>query len=100
MIYLTMMIFVKEGRETVFCQFEDLAIPILNDYRGKLIYRIRPTKETYVSFEEELPYEIHFISFESEKDFIDFTKDNRRKAFSHLKDDSIKYSFLVKGEQV
>ncbi|WP_308990649.1 hypothetical protein QLS71_004120 [Mariniflexile litorale] len=95
-----MMIFVKEGKEAVFHQFEDLAIPILNDYRGKLIYRIRPTKETYISFEEELPYEIHFISFESEKDFIDFSKDARRTAFLHLKKDAIKYTFLVKGTEV
>ena len=49
MIYLTMMIFVKEGKETVFHQFEELAIPLLKDYKGKLIYRLRPTKESFVS---------------------------------------------------
>ena len=65
-----MMIFVKEGKEDVFHQFEDFAIPILEDYNGKLIYRIRPTKESFVSFEDELPYEIHFLSFETEKDFL------------------------------
>lgn len=100
MIYLTMMIFVKQGKESVFHQFEALAIPILKDYKGKLIYRIRPSKEAYISFEEDLPYEIHFISFESEKDFKDFAKDERRNAFLHLKNDSISYTFLVKGEQI
>ena len=35
MIYLTMMLFVKDGKEDVFDQFEGLAIPILDDYKGK-----------------------------------------------------------------
>lgn len=93
-----MMIFVKEGKEDVFHQFEDFAIPILEDYNGKLIYRIRPTKESFVSFEDELPYEIHFLSFETENDFLNFKKDERRKVFLHLKEDSIRSVFLVKGE--
>lgn len=100
MIYLTMMIFVKKGKEKIFHQFEALALPILKDYFGKLIYRIRPTKETYISAEEELPYEIHFISFNSEQDFVNFTKDKRRKEFLHLKKDSIKSIFLVKGTKL
>ncbi|MFY0598865.1 MAG: DUF1330 domain-containing protein [Cyclobacteriaceae bacterium] len=100
MIYLTMMIFIKDGKENIFHQFEELAIPIMNDYKGKLIYRIRPTKETFISHEEEMPYEIHFISFDSEQDFTNFTKDERRKDFLHLKADSIKSSFLVKGKKV
>ncbi len=100
MIYLTMMIFVKEGKEDVFHQFEELALPLLKDYNGKLIYRIRPDKEAYVSYEEEPPYEIHFLSFESEQDFTNFAKDKRRTEFLHLKEESIQSSFLVKGEKV
>ncbi len=100
MIYLTMMIFIKEGKEVVFHQFEDLALPILKDYNGKLIYRIRPTKETFVSNEKELPYEIHFISFDSEQDFVNFAKDERRKEFLHLRDDSIRESILIKGTKI
>ena len=95
-----MMIFIKEGKEAVFHQFEEFAIPILEDYNGKLIYRIRPSKESFISFEEELPYEIHFLSFESENDFFNFTKDKRRVTFLHLKEESIKSSFLVKGNKL
>lgn len=100
MIYLTMFIFIKEGKETVFHQFEDSVLPILDDYKGKLIYRLRPKNEAYISFEEELPYEIHFLSFESEQDFINFTKDERRTLFLELKEDSIKSTFLVKGKRI
>ncbi len=92
-----MMIFIKEGKEEVFHQFEELAIPILNDYQGELIYRLRPTKETFISRKKDIPYEIHFISFASEQDFKNFSDDKRRKEFLHLKEDSIKATFLVKG---
>jgi len=97
MIYITLMIFVKEDKEAVFHKFEEKALALLDDYGGKLIYRIRPAKEAYISYEEELPYEIHFLSFPTEEDFIDFTKDERRKEFLSLKEESIRYSFLVKG---
>ena len=100
MIYLTMMIFVKEGKEAVFHQFEEFAIPLLEDYNGKLIYRIRPTKDTFILQQDELPYEIHFLSFESEDDFLNFTKDERRKDFLHLKEESIRYSYLIKGTKL
>lgn len=85
MIYLTMILFVKDGKEDIFHQFEELAIPLLKDYKGKLIYRLKPTKESYISHEDELPYEIHFLSFESEEDFLNFAKDERRKEFYILK---------------
>ncbi|WP_299608563.1 hypothetical protein [uncultured Aquimarina sp.] len=100
MIYLTMLIFVKEGKESIFHEFEDMAIPLLIEYNGKLIYRIRPTKETFISYQEELPYEIHFLSFPSDEDFISFANDKRRKEFLHLKEASIQSSFLVKGERL
>ncbi len=98
MIYLTLMIFIKEGKETIFHEFEDLAIPLLKDYNGQLLYRIRPTTENFIVCEGERPYEIHFLSFASEADFINFSKDERRKAFLHLKEASIKTTFLVKGK--
>ncbi len=100
MLYFTMLIFVKEGQEKVFQEFENLAIPLLKEHNGKIIYRIRPTKDNYISYEDELPYEIHFLSFNTEQDFKNFRKDERRKAFLHLKEASIKSTLLVKGEKI
>ena len=99
MIYLTMFIYLNEGKEEVFHQFENLAIPLLKDYNGRLIHRIRPTVESFIHSEWDLPYEIHFLSFESELDFSNFTQDERRKAFLHLKEDSISSIFLIKGKE-
>lgn len=100
MIYLTLFIFVKEGKEHVFYEFEDLALPLLADYNGKLMYRIRPQKDAFITAEATIPHEIHFLSFDSEEDFSNFAKDKRRTSFLHLKKESIQSSFLVKGQKL
>ena len=100
MIYLTMMIFIKDGKQSIFHQFEDLALSILKDYNGKLIYRLRPKDENFIDCEEERPYEIHFISFRSELDFHNFSNDERRNEFLSLKEESIKTSFIFKGVKI
>ncbi|WP_405564332.1 hypothetical protein [Polaribacter sp. Asnod6-C07] len=100
MLYFTLMIFVKEGKEEVFHQFEKLSLPILEDYNGKLIYRLRPNKESFISAQEKLPYEIHFLSFNTENDFLNFTKDKKRNDFLHLKQESISSSLLIKGTKL
>jgi len=100
MIYLTMIIFLQKGKETIFNEFEDFAIPLMSDYSGRVIYRIRPTEESLISCIGPAPYELHFISFDSENDFQHFLMDERRKAFMHLKEASIKTTFLVKGKEI
>ena len=58
---------------------------------------LRPDKDSYVSASEEQPYEIHFISFNSDKNLNDFIKDDSRLNFIHLKEESIKSTILVRG---
>ncbi|MEN8793222.1 MAG: hypothetical protein ABF294_02050 [Flavobacteriales bacterium] len=72
----------------------------MEKYKGEMIYRIRPTKESFISEEKELPYEIHFISFESEIDFKEFMNDESRLEFVHLKNESVRLTLLVKGEKL
>ena len=100
MIYITQLIFVKEGKEKTFLEFEDLAIPLMKKYNGTLIYRIRPDKENFIHNEKELPYEVHVVSFASEQDLNDFMNDNSRLQFMHLKDASVKSMLLIKGEKM
>ena len=98
MIYITQFIFVTSGKEDVFLAFEDQVIPLMEQYHGKVIYRICPTTETVITG-EETPYEIHFLSFPSEDDLNNFLNDDRRLAFKHLKDESVRTSWLFKGEK-
>lgn len=100
MIYLTQLIFVKKGKEAVFHKFEDFAIPLMEKYNGKIIYRIRPEEDNFIAGEKEKPYEIHFISFDSEADLKRFLKDDSRLKLVHLKEESVKSIFLVKGTKM
>ena len=99
MIYLTQLIFIHPEKEDVFQEFENFAIPLMEQYGGRMIYRMRPNEDSFIFADEELPYEIHYLSFDSDEDLNAFLKDESRLVFMHLKEESIKSSFLVKGEQ-
>ncbi len=98
MLYITQFIFVKAGQEAVFNEFESLAIPIIEKYNGKILYRIRPTEESYLVSEGEKPYEIHLVCFNSDADFQRFAKDDTRLQFLHLKEQSVRSMLLIRGE--
>lgn len=100
MIYITQVIFIKEGKEAIFQEFESHAIPLMEKYGGKMLYRIRPKKENFISSNNELPYEIHIITFNTEKELNAFIKDDNRLNYMHLKEASIKSILLVKGEKI
>jgi len=48
MIFITQLIYVIEGKEDVFHQFEDIAIPTILKYNGQLFLRVRPNDENYI----------------------------------------------------
>ena len=100
MIYITQLIFLKSCQEAKFLEFEEFAIPLMQKYTGKLIYRIRPEKSAFIDETKELPYEIHLVSFDSEQDLSNFMKDDTRMGFVHLKDESVKSILMVKGEKI
>ena len=100
MIYFTQLIYIKEGQESEFDQFEKIAIPLISKYNGRLLLRVRPTDNNFIEHQIDTPYEIHFGEFDSDQDFQNFMKDEERKKFLHLKEKSIKSSLLVKGTRL
>jgi uncharacterized protein (DUF1330 family) len=100
MFFITQLIYVEDGQEKLFHEFEDHAIPIISKYNGRLLLRLRPTEASYISYDIDLPYEIHLVEFDTEQDFHDFSKDEKRKQFLHLKEQSIKSVLLIKGTDV
>ncbi|WP_353125839.1 hypothetical protein [Parapedobacter pyrenivorans] len=100
MFFITQLIYIKDGEENVFNQFEDIAIPIISKYNGRLLLRVRPTENTFITYNIDRPYEIHLVEFDNEQDFKNFTKDEERKQFLHLKEQSIKSVVLIKGTNV
>jgi hypothetical protein len=97
MIYITQLIYIHEGREQTFHQFEDVAIPLIEKYNGKLLLRLRPSAEQFIAGELEMPYEVHLVSFPREADFNAFKIDKERETFLHLKDASVRKMLLVQG---
>jgi uncharacterized protein (DUF1330 family) len=100
MIYITQLIYIIEGQEKVFDEFESVAIQIILKYNGKLLLRVRPAENNFIESHIEKPYEIHFVEFETQQDFDNFMKDEERKKFLHLKEKSIKTSILIKGTKL
>lgn len=78
MIFITQLIYIKDGQESVFHQFEDVAIPLIAKYNGKLLLRIRPDNHSVIEQTIEKPYEIHLVEFTAEKDLEDFMRDEER----------------------
>ncbi len=97
MIYLTQLIYIKEGQEAVFHQFEEIAIPAILKYNGRLLIRVRPDNHSFIENNIVKPYEIHLVEFETEQDFQNFNQDEERKKFLHLKEQSVKSVLLIKG---
>ena len=97
MIFLTQLIYIKEGKEEVFLQFEDIAIPAISKYNGRLLLRVRPDDHSMIEHAIDKPYEIHLVAFDAEQDFKNFSGDEERKKFLHLKEQSVKEVWLIKG---
>lgn len=100
MIFITQLIYVLKGKEQVFDEFESIAIPTISKYKGKLLFRIRPTEENFIENNMDQPYEIHLVQFPAVQDFENFKGDEERKRFLHLKEQSIKTSILIQGVQI
>ena len=100
MIFITQLIYIKEGQEDVFHQFEDIAIPTISKYNGRLLLRVRPDESAIIEKGIEKPYEIHLVEFASDMDFDNFIQDDERKKFLHLREQSIKSVLLIKGTKL
>jgi uncharacterized protein (DUF1330 family) len=100
MVYITQLVYIKPGQEEVFDQFEDIAIPTIFKYNGKLLLRVRPTDDSIIELHMDKPYEVHIVQFESEQDFENFKQDEERKKYLHLKEQSIKDVILIQGTKL
>jgi hypothetical protein len=97
MIYLTQLVYVHEGREATFHQFEDIVLPLLAKYRGELVLRLRPDHASKIAGTADVPYELHIVSFHSEDDVARYSKDEERQRVLHLKDESVRRTTLITG---
>ncbi len=97
MIYVTQLIYVRDGHEADFERFEAIALPRLKAYRGELILRLRPDPASKIGGTGEPPYEVHVVRFETEEDLGRYSQDEERKRWVHLKDSSVRGALLING---
>lgn len=53
MVTITQFVYVKEGKEEIFQQFESLVLPLIPQYNGKLLLRLRTGQEQLIEGELE-----------------------------------------------
>jgi uncharacterized protein (DUF1330 family) len=100
MILITQLIYITPGQEKTFDEFENIAIPTIAKYNGKLLFRLRPTDSSFIDTTIDKPYEIHLVQFETQQDFNNFLQDEERKKYLHLKQQAIKSSILIQGTKL
>jgi hypothetical protein len=100
MLYITQLIYIKEGQEAIFHQFEEVALPLIALYNGRLLLRVRPDAKAFIAAAIDRPYEIHLVEFGAESDLTAFMNNEERKKFLHLKQQSIRSAWLIKGEKL
>ncbi len=100
MIYLTQLIYLRPGGEALFDKFEDVVLPLLAQYNGQLLFRLRPEEASFVEINFERPYEIHIVSFKSQQDYAQFAQDPVRQACLHWKDQSVEKVVLMEGKML
>ena len=99
MLYYTQIIFLKEGMENSFNLFEEKVIPLLGKHKGKLLYRIRPNKDSIIEGIDK-PYEIHIVEFQTKSDFESYANDKERLKHMNLKDQSVEKIQLIEGKLI
>lgn len=97
MVYLTQLVYVHDGCEAMFHEFEDIVLPLLAKYRGELLLRLRPDSASKIAGSDELPYELHVVRFESEDDVLRYSNDEERQRALRLKDQSVKSTLVIQG---
>jgi uncharacterized protein (DUF1330 family) len=100
MLYITQLIFLHPGQEALFNAFEDVAIPLIEKYNGRMLYRLKTEAVSSSPNADEQPDEVHIISFGSEEDLRAFMKDETRNEVLHLKEASVKTSVLIRGVRI
>lgn len=97
MVYLTQLVYVRPGHEKTFEAFEDVVLPLLSKYRGELVLRLRPGRESFIAGTEEPPYEVHVVSFETEEDLSRYSNDEERQRSLPMKEASVSRTVLIRG---
>ena len=100
MYYITQLIFIKANQEATFNEFEEAVIPLISQYNGEMLLRIRPDVKSIIQSNMDSPYELHLVAFDSKTDFDNFMKDEIRNKFLYLKEQAIESVIMFEGKRI
>ncbi len=100
MIHVVQLIYLQEGREKEFLEFEDHVLPLLAQFNGVLELRLRPSPSAWVAGTRECPYEVHMVSFPGDQELAGYANSPERLRWLRLKENSVRVSIQVKGQLV
>jgi uncharacterized protein (DUF1330 family) len=97
MLYVTQLVYLHPGKENAFHEFEDAVLPLLKQYGGELLLRLRPNADTVIAGSLEGPYEVHLLRFPSDAALAAYARDDERERVLSLKNEAVRAMLLVKG---
>ncbi len=87
---ITVFIYVHPGKENEFFEYESKVLPLLEKHSGRLLQRFRPERECSMAEEQnDLPFEVHVISFALKAGLEYYKNDPERKKYQYLAEQSI-----------
>jgi uncharacterized protein (DUF1330 family) len=98
MIVLTQLIYLHDGCEQTFQEFEAIVLPLLASHGCELMLRLRPDPASYIAGSCERPYELHLVRFPDDDALSRYANDDARRAFLHLKEASVRSTLVVAGQ--
>ena len=97
-VYLTLLVYLREGKESAFLEYERRVLPLLKQYGGRLEFRLKTSKNNQIV--EEEPDEIHLVSFPSHADYEKYRQDPARGDLGALFTESVARAQLFEGQLV
>ena len=95
---ITQLIYLNDGGEQDFLEYESLVLPLLEKYSGRLELRLRPGRDNFIYLTEgEVPYEVHLVSFETKEDYLRFKNDPVRIKNQDLLKNSVKKITVIES---
>ncbi|GEO02776.1 hypothetical protein AAE02nite_04400 [Adhaeribacter aerolatus] len=94
-VYYTLLVYIREGQESIYQDYENKVLPLLPKYKGKLELRL---KNSITS--PNHPDEIHVVSFPTIADFEAYRNDPKRLSLARLFEASVAKAVLIQGIKV
>jgi len=93
-LYLTVLLYLKDGKQEQFYDYERRVKPVIESYGGQFEKVIKPT---HVVGDIPMPDEIHLLSFPSEQSFQSYRDDPALPEIAALRAEAVEQTIIISG---